>query len=235
MRSRLISLLSLILVMFFFVTPTIAAADQIFGASVGYFALRGEDARVPDDVLARNLESLAFRIGDFNNAALGAEYLVGIGDFFEAGVGIGFYRRTVPSVYAAWTDIDGTEIEQDLKLRIVPVTATVRVLPFGRRNAIQPYFGGGIGLYNWRYSEVGEFVDFNDDNFIFRDRYTASGTDAGPVAIAGIRVPVGNGLTVGGELRYQKARGYVGRENGFLDDRIDLGGYTTQFNVHVHF
>jgi opacity protein-like surface antigen len=234
MRPSLISLLSLSLFIPF-VAPSPAAADQIFGASVGYFALRGEDARVADDVLSTNLESLAFRIRDFNNASLGAEYLVGIGDYLEAGVGIGFYRRTVPSVYAGWTDVDGTEIEQDMKLRIVPITATVRVLPFGRRNAIQPYVGGGIGLYSWRYSEVGEFVDFNDNNFIFRDRYTASGTETGPVALAGIRVPVGSQWSVGGELRYQKARGYVGRENGFLNDRIDLGGYTTQFTVNVGF
>jgi len=234
MRSSLISLLSLIIVIPL-ATPSSAAADQIFSASVGYFALRGEDARVPDDVLATNLESLAFRIRDFNNASLGAEYLVGIGNFLEAGVGAGFYRRTVPSVYAAFTDFDGTEIEQDLKLRIVPVTATVRVLPLGRRNPIQPYFGGGIGLYNWRYSEVGEFVDFNDNGAIFRDRYTASGTETGPVALAGIRIPVGPQWSVGGELRYQKARGYVGRENGFLNDRIDLGGYTTQFTVNVGF
>lgn len=235
MRSSLVRLLPLLLLIPF-INASPAAADQIFGASVGYFALRGEDARVPDDVLVRNLESLAFRISDFNNASLGAEYLVGIGEFIEAGVGIGYYRRTVPSVYAGFTDSDGTEIAQDLKLRIVPITATVRILPLGRSGAIQPYFGGGIGLYNWRYSEAGEFVDFSDNNAIFRDRFTASGTETGPLVLAGLRVPVGLEWSVGGELRYQRAGGNTGGPDaGFLDDRIDLGGYTSQFTVQVRF
>ena len=129
-------------------------AQQSLVLNVGHFAVRGIDTRVADDVLLENLNLFAFDISDFNNGTVGAEWLVGLGDHFDVGVGLGFYQRTVLSVYNDFIDFDGTEIEQDFRLRVVPVTATVRVLPFGR-TAVQPYFGVGLGLFNWRYSEVG--------------------------------------------------------------------------------
>jgi opacity protein-like surface antigen len=204
-----------------------------FGFNLGYFAVKGEDSRVDDDVLLADLPSLAFNIDDFNFATFGGEWLVGIGDYLEAGVGLGFYQRTVPSVYADFTDSDGTEIEQDLKLRIIPVSATVRFLPIGR-GGVEPYVGAGVGVFNWRYSEVGEFVDF-DDGSIFRDRYIAKGTTAGPVILGGIRFPVADVWTVGGEIRYQKAEGKNLLDSGLLGDRIDLGGWSTNFTFHIRF
>ena len=68
----------------------------------------------------------------------------------------------MPSVYRDFVNTNGAEIAQDLKLRIVPFTATVRFLPIGR-GGVEPYVGGGLGVFNWRYSETGEFVDFSDN------------------------------------------------------------------------
>ena len=201
--------------------------------NLGYFAVRGEDARIDDDVLVENLRVFGFDLRDFNNANVGGEWLVGLGDYLEAGFGLGFYRRTVPSVYDDYIDEDGTEIAQDFKLRVIPLSATIRFLPFGRRR-VEPYVGLGAGLFAWRYSEVGEFVDFTDFS-IFRDRYVATGNDVGPIVLGGIRVPVGSRYSVGGEVRYQQARGTVGVDNGFLDERIDLGGLTTLFTFQVKF
>jgi hypothetical protein len=120
--------------------------NQTINFSIGYFALKGLDSRVDDDVLFQDLQSgqpLLFEVKDFNSASVGGEYLVGFGGMFEGGVGLAFTQRTVPSVYANLTHSDGSEIEQDLKLRIVPFTATFRFLPLGRDSAVQPYFGAG--------------------------------------------------------------------------------------------
>ncbi len=215
--------------------PSSARAQQIFSVNIGYFALTGEDARIENDVLVENLNFLSFNLKDFNNAAVGGEWHVALGPYLEAGAGVGYYRRTVPSIYTRVVNrADGSDIEQNMKLRIVPVTATVRLLPFGNTARVQPYIGGGIGLYSWRYSETGEFVDFRD-NSIFRDRFVAHGNDTGPVFLAGIRAPVGLHWMVGGELRYQRARGHVGVENGFAEDRIDLGGLTPQVSAQARF
>ena len=209
-------------------------AQQSLGLNVGYFSVRGEDARIADDVLLENVNLFAFDIRDFSGGTVGAEWLIGIGDYFDAGVGVGFYRRTVPSVYADFIDINGSEIFQDFRLRVVPLTATVSVLPFGRETSLQPYFGVGIGLFNWRYSEVGEFIDFSNFD-VFRDRFVASGHDVGGLILGGLRVPFGDRFAAGAEVRYQSASGSVGTDQGFLAERIDLGGITTQFTFQIGF
>lgn len=213
---------------------TLVEPSQSIGFNIGYFTLRGEDSRALGDVLLADLPSLAFEVNDFNGASIGGEWLFGVSDYLEGGVGIGFYQRTVPSLYRDFTDDDGTEIEQDLKLRTVPFTATIRFLPLGR-GGVEPYVGAGIGLFNWRYSETGEFIDFNDDS-IFRSRYTASGNAVGPVVLGGVRFPVADTWLIGGELRYQKAESDIDvDETGLLGDKIDLGGWTTSFTMHLRF
>lgn len=206
------------------------------GFNLGYFSVRGLDSRTEGDVLFANLTqgeySLAFDVKDFNGATLGGEWVFGLSDYLEAGVGAGFYQRTVPSVYEQKVRDDGAELEQDLKLRIIPLTATVRFLPLGR-GGVEPYVGAGIGAFNWRYSEVGEFI--GDFDVTFNDRFIASGTATGPVILGGIRFPVADIWTVGGEIRYQKAVGKGLLDERFLDDEIDLGGISTSITFHLRF
>lgn len=205
--------------------------------NLGYFSVRGEDSRTEGDVLVADLtdiEPLAFDIKDFNGATLGGAWNVALSDYLEAGVGVGFYQRTVPSVYLDVVNEDGTEIEQDLKLRILPVSASVKFLPIGR-GGVEPYVGAGIGFFNWRYSEVGDFVDTSDYS-IFRASYVADGTAVGPIVFGGIRFPVSDIWTVGGELRYQDVEAEIDRdETDLLGDRIDLGGWSTSFTVGLRF
>jgi hypothetical protein len=203
--------------------------------NVGYFSVRGEDSRTEGDVIVTDLEGLAFEVSDFNGANFGAEYLFGIGDYLEGGVGGSFYQRTVPSVYREFVRADGSEIEQDLKLRIAPFAATVRFLPLGRSRGIEPYVGAGIAVFNWRFSETGEFFDATD-NSVFRDNFVADGNAVGPVILAGIRGPVADVFTIGGELRYQRAEGDTDPETSrMLSDRIDLGGWAANFTLGFRF
>jgi opacity protein-like surface antigen len=215
-----------------FSLPAPARAQQAINLSLGGFVVTGEDARVDDDVLFANREILSFDIADFNTGSAGIEWLLPVGEFFEIGAGAGIASRRVPTVYSDFVDRDGSEIEQDLRLRIVPLTATVRVLPFGRSRAVQPYIGGGIGFFNYRYSEVGDFVDFTDRS-VFTDRFVAEGTETGPVVLAGLRFPVGDVWSLGGEVRYQKAEADLSTD--FLGSKLDLSGVHYLFTVHVKF
>jgi hypothetical protein len=205
------------------------------GFGFGYFAVRGEDSRVDDDVLLNDLPSLAFDIDDFNGVTFDGEWLFTVTDYIEAGAGLGYYQRTVPSVYRDFQNANGTEIEQDLKLRVIPFSATVRFLPIGRGAVVEPYVGVGIGVNGWRYTETGEFVDFADDS-IFRARYEAEGTAVGPVILGGLRAPFGDVWDVGGEIRWQRAEGDIDAdESGLLGSRLDLGGLRASFKVHLRF
>jgi len=213
------------------VLPRSAAAQQTLNFSLGGLVPRGFDARVDGDVLVENRDFLVFDTSDFAGGTVGAEWLVPVGEYFEVGAGLGFYRRTVPSVYEDFVDNDGTEIDQDLRLRMVPLTATVRVLPLGQSNGVQPYFGGGLAVINWRYSESGEFVDFRDDS-IFRETYVADGSEPGVVAFGGIRF-AGDTYSAGGEIRYQAAEADL--DDRFVGSRIDLGGWTYAFTFGLRF
>ena len=212
--------------------PLDASAQQTLNFSLGLFTPRGEDARTEGDVLNVNRTFLAFDISDFKSAAIGAEWLVPLGNFVEAGAGIGFSRRTVGSVYSDFTDVDDSEIEQDLRLRLVPMAFTVRVLPLGQANALQPYIGAGLGLISWRYSESGDFIDFARNREIFRDSYVAQGTETGPVVVAGLRFG-GETVSAGGEIRYHSAEGDL--DERFEGPKIDLGGWTYNVTVGVRF
>jgi hypothetical protein len=217
------------------VQVTRSDARHAVGFNLGYFAVKGEADRVDGDVLVEDLNSLAFRIGDFSGFTFGGEWLYALGDFVETGVGLSYYQQTVPSVYTNFVNVDGSEIAQDLKLRILPITATVRFLPIGRGAAVQPYVGGGIGFFNWRYTEAGEFVDFSDGS-IFRNVYEADGTAVGPLFLGGLRFPIGDAFTTGVEFRWQKAEGDTNRvESELLGDKIDLGGWTTSWTMHIRF
>src|SRR5438552_9659740 len=73
-------------------TPDLAAQQSV-SVYVGGFVPRGFDSRDNNDVLVNNLDngdfSLLFRVRDFRGATIGAEYLVGLGEFFDAGLGAG--------------------------------------------------------------------------------------------------------------------------------------------------
>jgi hypothetical protein len=213
--------------------PARAYAQQAVNLYVGGFVPRPEDARTNGDVLVNNLSFLSFRLKDFGTPTVGGEWEFPLISHVDGSLGIGFSSRSVPSVYSNLVNSDQTEIQQTLKLRIVPFTAIVRFLPLDHGAPIQPYIGAGVGVFSWRYSETGAFVDFSD-NSVFRANYVGSGTTAGPVVIGGLSFPVGS-WAIGGEIRYQSARGNLPADQGFAGPKIDLGGVTYSATFKVRF
>lgn len=205
---------------------------QTVNFTLGYFTPVGFDGRDNDDVLIANSTFLLFDIDEFNGASVGGEWLFPLARHIEGGIGVSYSSQTVPSIYADFVDSDGTEIDQDLRLRLVPLAFTVRLIPVSPRSPIQPYVGGGIGLINWQYTEEGEFVDFNAGREIFNARFANSGTNAGPIVLGGIRF-AGDAFSTGFEIRYQHATGDL--DTDFAAPKIDLGGWTYNFTAGVRF
>lgn len=200
-----------------------AAAQQSFDLNLGVFAPKPEDSRADGDVLAINRAYLLFEFEDFAGFMGEAAVTTELGKYFEASVGFGGYQRTVPTVYADMVFDDGREIEQDIKLRVLPLTGILRIFPTGHRRNIQPYVGVGVAANFWRYSETGEFVDGSDDS-IYRANYVASGTALGPVGVFGVRGRMSSTMDVGIEGRMHWAEGDLNED--FLGNKIDLGGFS---------
>ena len=136
------------------------------GFNIGYFAVRAEDSRVTTTTCcSRICRRSRSRSTTSTARASVASSSSGSASTWKAGVGVNYYQRTVPSVYRDVVSDDGFEIAQELKLRVIPISATIRFLPIGR-GGVEPYVGAGIGIFPWRYSEVGEFVDFSDDSHL---------------------------------------------------------------------
>jgi hypothetical protein len=243
MTRRLMSSLCAIGVIAGFVATPTASAQQVVNVFVGGFIPHGYSSRGTDDVLYGDafdtVNPLSFNLRDFNGATAGAEYLVGLGDLFDAGLGVGIYSRTAPATSLLSVNSNGTEIVSQLGLRIVPFTATFRYLPLGHHDAFVPYIGAGVGIFNWRYTESGNFAqppDSQGNSPIISGSFAGSGTAVGPVILGGIRIPVGRkGSGFGGEIRYQNAKGNLPSDQGFLGTKIDLGGFNYLFTVSVGF
>jgi outer membrane protein W len=219
-----------------FAPASASAQDQSFGVNVGGFFPRGESSRVIGDTINENLFDWAFDVNDFRGGTIGGDYNVGLGDFLEAGVGVSFYQRTVPSVYLDYTNSDGSEIEQKSRLRIIPVTAKISYFPIGRNVPVQPYVGAGVNFYRWNYSEFGDFIDFDTPGRpVFSANYKDSGTAVGPVVFGGIRGALGDRYTVGGEVRYQRGEADLDPTLGFAGDKLDLGGVSLVATFNVRF
>ena len=209
-----------------------AHAQQTVNFTVGHFSPFDPSSRVSGDVINEDLTFLVFDPDEFGGASVGGEWLVGLGRFLEAGAGVSHSAQTVPSFYADFVDPDGTEVDQDLHLRTTPIAFTIRVLPFGQSSPIQPYFGGGLAVINWKYRESGEFIDFNAGREIFVDTFEATGNSTGAIVLGGVRF-AGRRFTAGGEFRYQHASGDLPID--FSAPRIDLGGWTYNFTVGARF
>jgi hypothetical protein len=234
--------------------PASAQIVQSLQFGAGGFFPKGIDSRVSGDVLVANLNqpvipdtgfdepvtaSLAFDMDDFHGWTLFGEWNIAFGARLELGLGASYYSQKVDSRYR---DLEHGErpsqpdITQEIGLRVLPLTTVLRFMPFGGPSNFQPYFGGGMGILNFRYSEIGEFVDPVTFE-IFPGHFTKTGTTVGPLVLGGLRMPIGGDIyALTFEARYQWGSGDTGgAANEFLGDRIDLGGGSINFGFLVRF
>src|SRR5688572_21727058 len=117
--------------------PGSAAASGL-ELRIGGFEPRGS-SNLFDDVD----ELFAVGESDFRGLSGGIEYSLGLTDHVELGFHLDGYGRTVRSSYWEYEYPDGSPILQDLRFNIVPLGATVRFLPAGRRASVSPYLAAG--------------------------------------------------------------------------------------------
>jgi outer membrane protein W len=215
-------------------TPASAQVVHSFDLGIGSFMPRGVDTRVTGDVLVANMDALVFKMGDLKSVEVRGEWNLTFGHHIETGFSLGYTQGHAPAFYRDVVNPDGSDITQNLRLRLIPVQAVIRFMPFGKTGTFQPYVGTGVGIVMWRYNETGAFVDsaFN----IFNARYTSSGRSVGPILLGGAKIPMGGdiyALTL--EARYRYGTGTLDPSQKFAGPKIDLGGLSTEIGFLIRF
>ncbi len=185
------------------------------------------------DVWRDNREFFTFDMEDMNSAMLGLSVVRSATGWLEFGFNADVYSGSAASAERGVVDEFGSPVVHDTRLRLVPVTADLRILPGGRRShrsgpyAPAPvfYFGGGLGLAFWEYEESGEFVDFSDPGLpIFAGSFRADGVALESHLLAGLELPLGPAWGLLFEGRYSWADDQLDNADFPGFGRLDLGG-----------
>jgi hypothetical protein len=209
------------------VTPGVAQPqNHAFQVRVGGFVPAGGG-----DLWAANQEVFTQDVSDFGAFTWGVSFATALSNNVEVGTNVDWYRSTTTSAYRDYLDQHGFAILHDTKLRKVPITVDLRLLPAGRyrhlqggRRALRPvfYLGGGVGVNLWEYEEVGDFIDFQTSD-IYLARFKDSGAAWEAHALSGLELPVNPGFTVFFEGRYAWSEAELRGDFAGLG-QIDLGG-----------
>src|SRR5216117_578748 len=184
------------------------------------------------DLFSFVTKQLSLDRGDFSSATVGTTLGLPVSRFNDIVFDIGYASVSRRSEFRDWVDQNNQPIEQTTSLRRVPVTLGVRHYLSSRGRSIgrfawipaarDTYVGLGAGLMQYRFHQVGDFVDFQTLN-VFPDEFESKAWTPVLHALAGLDLGLGRFLLLNGEARYTWARGPMCRDYvGF--NRIDLSG-----------
>jgi hypothetical protein len=171
---------------------------------------------------------------DWIGATGGIAYFAKIAPSVQLGVSVDGYGRRLDTSYRKDTHSDGSEIQQTLRVRMIPVGLSLRIAPTGRRAHLAPYIEVGADAISYKYEEFGDFIDFQDASHpILSDSFVSNGFGFGYHVAAGLKVPITPDFSIVGEGRYQHAKDQMGDD--FHNNEIDLSGWTATVGFNVRF
>ncbi len=177
-------------------------------------------------------ETFTLNVEDMDDLLIGVDFGIAINPRMEFSIGIDYFDVTTGSEYRDYIGTDGFPIAHDTSLEIIPVQASLKILPGGRYTAgryttlskIIPYIGGGIGFYLWEYRESGEFIDFSDMS-VYPEIFVSDGVAVGAHVMGGIEIPFDPYWSVMMEAKYSKVDDNLNKD--FSDfGTIDLSGWS---------
>jgi opacity protein-like surface antigen len=203
--------------------------DQVFRFDLGAFTPRG-DSRYWDD------KEVDFTgdADDFEDAVLGVEWVKFLGDRTGLALGATFWEGGTDQAYLDFVDDRGFDIVHRTDLEVSSLTLGLLFHLTQRDRAIVPYVGAGGGVWAWRLTEVGEFIDFTQGLEIFDDFFEDDGTALGYYWRAGLEVPIADSWAVHAEARWQRVDDDLGADFEGLGE-LDLSGRSISAGLSVSF
>jgi len=198
------------------------------------FGVRGgfDRALASSDVFNFVTKQLTIDRGDFSSATLGTSLALPLSQSNDLVFDVSYASVSRRSEFRDWVDQNDLPIEQTTSLRRVPITVGFRHYLTSRGRAIgrfawipshrTTYIGLGAGLMQYRFHQVGDFVDFRTLD-VFPDQFDSKAWTPVVHALAGMDLSLGRVIMLTGEARYTWARGPMSRDFDRFN-RIDLSG-----------
>ena len=169
---------------------------------------------------------------DFASATIGTSLAIRLSGRNDLVLDLGYSNVSHGSEFRDWVDQNEQPIEQTTSLRRIPITAGLRHYVTSRGRAIGQfawiparralYVGVGGGMMEYKFSQAGDFIDFNSLN-VFNDQFVSQGWTAVAHAAAGLDIGLGTFTMLTAEARYTWAKAPMSSD--FQDfNKIDLSG-----------
>lgn len=195
------------------------------------------------DLYQFSFDELTIGRGDLASASHGFDLAIRLNPRWDVVAGVAFARSAHRSEFRDFVDQNDLPIQQTTSLSRAPIGATFRYHLTSRGESIgsrawiparfTPWVGAGGGVMQYRFTQRGDFVDYDTFN-VFPDQFTTRGWAPfaqGSVGAGWTLIP---SLQLTGELRYVHARGSNGDDFvGF--ERIDLSGLSTAVGLTIRF
>jgi hypothetical protein len=198
------------------------------------FGVRGgfDHAIASSDVFSFATKQLTIDRSDFSSATFGTSLALPLSRSNDLVFDVSYSSVARRSEFRDWVDQNDLPIEQTTSLRRVPITLGFRHYLTSRGRSIgrfawipshrTTYVGLGAGFMQYRFHQVGDFVDFQTLD-VFPDEFDSKAWTPVVHALAGMDLSLGRVVMLTGEARYTWARGPMSRDFvGF--NRIDLSG-----------
>src|SRR5204863_421206 len=174
----------------------------LFHVPVGTWGVRGgvNLASANSDVFAFVTDQLTLDRSDFNAPAVGTNIAIRLSGANDIVLDVGYSTVSRGSEFRHWVDQNDQPIEQTTSLRRIPITLGFRHYVTSRGRSVGQfawiparrslYVGLGAGIMEYKFHQVGDFIDFTTLN-VFHDEFTSQDwTAVGPATTHLCVVPV---------------------------------------------
>lgn len=203
-----------------------------------------EEGSGDDELFAFTREHLTVEEGDFSSPVGMVELAARVTEHLDVALGLERSSRTVGSSMRHFETLDERPIPQSTHFSSTRVLASARVYLLPRGRSISrfawvpyrwsPYIGGGGGLSTYKFSQSGDFVDFETLD-IWELEMESKGKGLSAHALAGAQLSLNPRFLLRGEYRYLWGSGDVDQDDYEGFDEIDLSGSSVLLGVAVRF
>lgn len=184
------------------------------------------------DVFAFVTDQLTIDRLDFASATIGTSLAIRLSGQNDLVLDAGYSSVTHGSEFRDWVDQNDQPIEQTTSLRRIPITLGLRHYITSRGRAIGQfawiparralYVSVGGGMMEYKFNQVGDFIDFNTLN-VFHDQFVSQGWTPTALGAVGLDIGLGTFTMLTAEARYTWAKAPMSSD--FQDfNKIDLSG-----------